>query len=122
MMDVGRHPNIQLTAYSEVESVSGYVGSFTVRVRKKTRYVDANDCTACGDCVPVCPVTAPDEFQSGLSTRKAIYMPSATILTPTARRSNGWTGCGTSWSAGGFGRSGCNWSGSAPPKGKSGLR
>jgi heterodisulfide reductase subunit A len=75
MMDVGRHPNIQLMAYSEVESVSGYVGNFAVRVRKRARYVDEDACTACGDCVVVCPVTAPDEFQGGLSTRKAIHIP-----------------------------------------------
>ncbi len=74
-MDVGRHPQIQLMAYSEVESISGYVGNFSVRVRKKTRYVDENACTACGDCAQVCPVTAPDEFQAGLATRKAIYIP-----------------------------------------------
>jgi heterodisulfide reductase subunit A len=75
MMDVGRHPNIQLMAYSEVERISGYVGNFAVRVRKRARYVDENACTACGDCVEVCPVTAPDEFQGGLSTRKAIHIP-----------------------------------------------
>ncbi len=74
-MDVGRHPNIRLLAYSEVESVSGFVGNFHVKVRKKARYVDESACTACGDCAVVCPVTAPDEFQCGLSTRKAIYIP-----------------------------------------------
>jgi heterodisulfide reductase subunit A len=75
MMDVGRHPNIQLMAYSVVESISGFVGNFKVRVRKKARYVDEDACTACGDCVQVCPVTALDEFQGGLSTRKAIHIP-----------------------------------------------
>jgi heterodisulfide reductase subunit A len=75
MMDVGRHPRIKLMAYSEVESVSGYVGNFAVRVRKRARYVDEEACTACGDCVEVCPVTAPDEFQGGLSTRKSIHIP-----------------------------------------------
>jgi heterodisulfide reductase subunit A len=75
MMDVGRHPKIKLMAYSQVESISGCVGNFTVRVRKKTRYVDETACTACGDCSEVCPVTAPDEFQAGLATRKAVYIP-----------------------------------------------
>jgi heterodisulfide reductase subunit A len=75
MMDVGRHPRIELMAYSEVEAISGYVGNFQVRVRRKARYVDEDACTACGDCVQVCPVTAPDEFQAGLSTRKAIHIP-----------------------------------------------
>jgi len=74
-MDVGRHPNIELMAYSEVEDVSGYVGNFRVRVRRKARYVDEAECTACGDCAQVCPIVRPDEFQAGLSTRRAIYIP-----------------------------------------------
>ncbi len=75
MMDVGRHPRIKLLAYSEVEEVSGYVGNFKVKVRKKARYVDEEECTACGDCVEVCPVIRPDEYQMGLSSRRAIYIP-----------------------------------------------
>ncbi len=75
MMDVGRHPNIELMTYSEVEEVSGYVGNFRVRVRRKARYVNEKECTACGDCVRVCPIVKPDEFQAGLSTRRAIYIP-----------------------------------------------
>ena len=54
MMDVGRHPNITLLAYSEVEDVSGYVGNFKVKVRKKARYVDEDTCTGCGLCWENC--------------------------------------------------------------------
>jgi heterodisulfide reductase subunit A len=75
MMDVGRHPNIELLAYSEVEDVSGYVGNFKARIRKKARYVYEDQCTSCGDCSAVCPVVVPDEFQVGLGSRKAIYIP-----------------------------------------------
>jgi heterodisulfide reductase subunit A len=75
MMDAGRHPKIKLLAYSEVESVSGYVGNFSVRVRKKARYVDETACTACGECSKVCPVVVPNEFEVGLGSRKAIYIP-----------------------------------------------
>ena len=75
MMDVGRHPKITLLTYSEVEDISGYVGNFKVRVRKKARFVEASECTACGDCAAVCPVVAPNGFQMGLSTRRAIYIP-----------------------------------------------
>ena len=54
MMDAGRHPNIELLSYSEVEEVSGYVGNFTVKVRKKARYVNPDTCTGCGLCWNVC--------------------------------------------------------------------
>lgn len=75
MMDVGRHPRIKLMTYSEVEEISGYVGNFKVRVRKKARYVDETECNSCGKCVEVCPVVLPDEFQQGFSSRKAAYIP-----------------------------------------------
>jgi heterodisulfide reductase subunit A len=58
-----------------VEDVGGYIGNFSVKIRKKARYVDATACNACGDCADVCPVTHPDEYQTGLSSRKAIYIP-----------------------------------------------
>ncbi len=74
-MDVGRHPRIQLLSYSEIETITGYVGNFHVRVRKRARYVDESACTACGECAKVCPVLVPDEFQMGLSSRRAIYKP-----------------------------------------------
>ncbi|MCB2227571.1 MAG: hydrogenase iron-sulfur subunit [Desulfarculaceae bacterium] len=75
MADAGRHPNITLLTGSQVESVSGYVGNFTARILKKARFVREDQCTACGDCVEVCPVVVPDEFNVGLSSRRAIYQP-----------------------------------------------
>ncbi len=54
MMDAGRHPNITLLSYSEVEEVAGYVGNFKVKVRKKARYVDEDKCTGCGLCWNEC--------------------------------------------------------------------
>ena len=75
MMDVGRHPRINLMTFSEVESVTGFVGNFQVTVRKKARYVNPDECTACAECVKVCPVAVPDEYQQGFSSRKAIYLP-----------------------------------------------
>jgi heterodisulfide reductase subunit A len=51
------------------------VGNFTVTIRKKARYVDPSLCNACGECAKVCPVVVPDEYQMGLSSRKAIYIP-----------------------------------------------
>jgi len=100
MMDVGRHPNIKLLTYSEVEEVSGYVGNFNVKVRKKARYVDENECNACAECFKVCPVAVPDEFQQGFSSRKAIYMqlpqavPSSYIIDMEACLGNNPIACG----------------------------
>ena len=73
MLDVGRHPNIELLAYSEVESLEGEAGDFTATIRKKARYVDEDKCTGCGECTQKCPTTVTDAFDEGLSTRKAIY-------------------------------------------------
>ncbi len=56
MVDVARHPNIDLLTYSEVEDVDGFVGNFKVKVRKKARSVDMDKCTGCGDCVDNCPI------------------------------------------------------------------
>ncbi len=75
-MDAGRHPNITLLTYSEVEEVSGYVGNFTVRIRKRARSVDEEKCTGCGTCEEKCPRRVVDEvFNVGLGKRKAIYRP-----------------------------------------------
>ena len=75
MTDVGRHPRIKLYTMSEVLEVKGHVGNFDVSILKKARYVDEIECTACGDCTGVCPVVRPDEFNLGLSSRKAIFSP-----------------------------------------------
>jgi heterodisulfide reductase subunit A len=75
MTDVGRHPRIELLTYSEVMGVTGFVGNFRVKVRRRARYVDEKECTACADCIEVCPVVVPDEFNIGLASRKAIYQP-----------------------------------------------
>jgi heterodisulfide reductase subunit A len=75
MMDVGRHPKITLLTYSEIEDISGYIGNFHIKVRKKARYVDESECTACDECAKVCPVVVPDEHQLGLASRKAAYIP-----------------------------------------------
>ena len=78
MGEVNAHPLINIYTYSEVESVSGFVGDFTVEIRKKARSVDMNKCTGCGLCQEKCPSKkTPSEFNRGLSTRSAIYTPFA---------------------------------------------
>ncbi len=75
MVDASSHPNINLFTWSEVEQVEGYVGNFTVTIRKKARFVDEEKCTGCGDCFEKCPSKVDSEFDEGLVQRKAIYVP-----------------------------------------------
>ena len=75
MIECAGHENIQLLTYSEVIGVKGQAGDFRVTVRKKPRYIDLDRCTGCGECVSKCPRRVPDEFNVGLSQRRAIYLP-----------------------------------------------
>ena len=75
MVSVSTHPNITLYTYSEVAGVDGYIGNFEVTIRRKASYVDHSECTGCGDCQTKCPTKVPSEFNLGLGTRKAIYIP-----------------------------------------------
>ncbi len=75
MTQVGQHPNIKLLSYSELDEVSGYVGNFKVKIRRKARYIDETKCTGCGECATVCPVEVESEFNEGLGKRKAAYIP-----------------------------------------------
>jgi heterodisulfide reductase subunit A len=74
MLDAGRHPKIKLMAYSEVEGLRRRGGRFSLKVRKKARYVNDEICNACGMCLEKCPGRAPDRFDMGLRKRKAIYL------------------------------------------------
>lgn len=80
MTEVGHHPNIELFAYSEVEHVSGSIGSFKVKVRQKARYVDTSKCVGCGVCEEKCPWKVPSEFEEGLGKRGVIYIPFAQAI------------------------------------------
>ncbi|MGQ9551358.1 MAG: CoB-CoM heterodisulfide reductase HdrA2 [Candidatus Bathycorpusculaceae bacterium] len=82
MSDAGHHENIELMVNSEVTEVKGYIGNFRVKVVKKPRYV-TKDCTACGECAELCPITAPNEFDVGLALRHAIYTPFAQAVPST---------------------------------------
>jgi heterodisulfide reductase subunit A-like polyferredoxin len=73
LVDVGRHPNINLLTTTEVDDIKGQAGDFTVMVRRQPRYIDVNKCTACGDCAKVCPVVIPSSFNMGLEQQRAAY-------------------------------------------------
>jgi len=73
LVECGRHLNVEVMTYSELEGIEGEAGNFVVRVRKKPRYVLVDECTGCGDCAEVCPVTCPDLFNARLSARRAAY-------------------------------------------------
>ena len=73
LVEVGRHLNIELMNCAEVEAIQGEPGDFTVTVRQHPRYVDLSKCTGCGDCAAACPISLSDQFNGGLSQRKAVY-------------------------------------------------
>lgn len=73
--EVLQHGNIELLTLSEVHDVQGTYGNFTVKIRKKARYVDLVDCIGCEECYGVCPVSVTNEYEQGLGQRKAIYTP-----------------------------------------------
>ncbi|MGE5249338.1 MAG: 4Fe-4S binding protein [Bacteroidota bacterium] len=76
MVQAGSHPNITLLTWSEVDKVDGYVGSFSVTVRKKARKIREDLCTGCGICQEKCPKKVLDEvYEAGLGYRKAVYTP-----------------------------------------------
>jgi heterodisulfide reductase subunit A len=75
MVDVGRHPNIEIIPYADLLSVSGFIGNFKVKIRKNPRYVIPENCTGCGECKDVCPIEYPNEWDMSLGVRKAISAP-----------------------------------------------
>jgi heterodisulfide reductase subunit A len=76
MVEAARHPNITLYTYSELEKLEGFIGNFKATIRRKARQIDEKLCTGCGLCTTKCPnKKIPDEFNEGLSTRGAIYVP-----------------------------------------------
>lgn len=75
MVDVGRHPNIEIISFADLLSVSGFIGNFKVKIRKNPRYVIAGNCTGCGECKDACPIEFPNEWDMNLGVRKAISVP-----------------------------------------------
>ncbi|MDT8378099.1 MAG: FAD-dependent oxidoreductase [Desulfotignum sp.] len=89
LVEAGRHLNVELLTLSEIESVEGEAGNFTVTLTEHARYIDMDKCTACGECGKVCPVNLPNRFDENLGERKAAFklypqaMPSAWAIEKT---------------------------------------
>ncbi len=77
VVEVAQNEKITILSYSEVEEITGSVGNFEVKIRKKARSVIESKCTGCGLCSEKCPSKVVNEFDRGLSKRKAIYIPFA---------------------------------------------
>jgi len=73
LVETGAHPNIEIITNSEVVDISGQAGNFMVSIHSEPRYIDSAKCVACNDCVDVCPVVIPDNFNEGLAPRRAIF-------------------------------------------------
>ena len=85
MVDAAQNENIRIISYAQVEEVKGFVGNFTVKIRKKARFVDETKCTGCGLCTEKCPQKkVPNEFNLGLDNRRAIYIPFAQAVPKVA--------------------------------------
>ncbi len=85
MVDAAQNENIRIYSYSEVEEVKGFVGNFNVKIRRKARFVNEDVCTGCGLCTEKCPQKkVPNEFNLGLDTRRAIYIPFAQAVPKVA--------------------------------------
>jgi len=76
-VEVAQNKNIELYVCSEVIDVKGYVGNFTVRIKKQPSYVNQSRCTGCADCIEACVLKkgVPSEFEEGMAMRRAIYIP-----------------------------------------------
>ncbi len=73
LVEAGRHLNIRLMTMTEVQSLTGEEGDFTVQLKERPRFIDLDKCTACGECANVCPVDLPSGFDEGLRDRKAAF-------------------------------------------------
>ncbi|MGN0575394.1 MAG: 4Fe-4S binding protein [Ruminococcus sp.] len=85
MVECSQNEKIHIHSYSEVSDVKGFVGNFTVKIKKKARFVDETKCTGCGLCTEKCPQKkVPNLFNLGLNNRRAIYIPFAQAVPKVA--------------------------------------
>ena len=85
MVEAAQHENIRILSYSEVQDIKGFVGNFTVQIKKKARFVNEDACTGCGLCTEKCPQKkVPNEFNMSMDNRRAIYIPFAQAVPKVA--------------------------------------
>ncbi len=85
MVEAAQHENIKIYSYSEVSEVKGFVGNFSVKIKRKARYVKEDVCTGCGLCTEKCPQKkVPNEFNLGMDNRRAVYIPFAQAVPKVA--------------------------------------
>ncbi|MDR2349150.1 MAG: FAD-dependent oxidoreductase [Deltaproteobacteria bacterium] len=74
LVEVGRHVNVSLLTLTDILSIEGEEGDFTVKARKNPRYIDMSKCIACGECTKKCPKKLDNEYNEGLDQRRAVYV------------------------------------------------
>ena len=75
IVECGRHLNIEVIPWTDVEALTGEAGRFRATLRRRARYVDVETCTGCGDCVAVCPIKVDNEFDAAVGQRAGIFRP-----------------------------------------------
>jgi heterodisulfide reductase subunit A len=74
LVEVGRHINVELLTLTDILSIEGEEGDFSVTVRKNPRYIDMSKCIACGECTKKCPRKLNNEYNENLDQRRAVYV------------------------------------------------
>ncbi|MFW5837204.1 MAG: CoB--CoM heterodisulfide reductase iron-sulfur subunit A family protein [Desulfovibrionaceae bacterium] len=71
---IRNNPRVHFFTMSEVISVTGSAGNYTAKVKIMPRFVNEK-CTCCGECAKAASTSISNDFDFGLSKRKAAYQP-----------------------------------------------
>jgi heterodisulfide reductase subunit A len=76
MAAASHHPNLTVLTSSEVEEIARKEdGTFSVRLHRKSTFVEPAACTGCAECELVCTVAIPDRFNFDLVAGRAVHIP-----------------------------------------------